>query len=151
MRYYYVLLCLLSLNVAATPSADLLYDTGMAQGRAGDFTAAVQTLSQAADLRHGRAMYALGWLYSNGHGVDKDDTQAFIWFLHAAESGIAQAQHMVGVCYGQGLGVEKNSQQSLLWIKRAARHGDKNARDMLVHLLGKKAAAEWWECSHCAP
>ena len=51
-------------------------------------------------------MFSLGSLYMRGTGVDQDTSQAYAWFLRAAEAGLPQAQYNVAFMLEQGNGVE---------------------------------------------
>ena len=42
------------------------------------------------------AQYALGSCYANGEGVEKDLTEAVIWYRKAADQGLAEAQFNLG-------------------------------------------------------
>ena len=43
----------------------------------------------AAAKNHPGAQYALGWMYFNGRGVERDDALAAAWFRKAAKAGDA--------------------------------------------------------------
>ena len=66
---------------------------------------------KAAEKGEALAQFILGTCYLNGNGVEKDEKEAFQWFLKAAEQGYAQAQYNVGLCYLNGGGVEKKSKK----------------------------------------
>jgi len=46
---------------------------------------------QAAKLNNAGAMYRLGVLYENGHGVVSDRAQAEFWYSEAAKRGDEEA------------------------------------------------------------
>jgi uncharacterized protein len=147
MRIYYLLGLLFFLSPTyANPleeTAPAQYEEAMRQAQAleRDDAAVLSGLQSAAAHGYAPAMYALGWVYSDGRGVAKDEAIAFSWFQQAAEAGLATAQHMLGVCYAQGRGVDRDQEKALYWFQHAARNGDSAARAMLERLLGKPAAA----------
>ena len=44
----------------------------------------------------------LGWMYSNGHGVEQSDAQAVHWYTKAAEQGNAIAQNNLSLMRQDG-------------------------------------------------
>jgi TPR repeat protein len=70
------------------------------------------------------AIYNLALCYSNGIGVEKDDTQAVRYFREAAEHGDACAQGRLGACYQLGTGVAPDVDEAAAWYERAAENGD---------------------------
>lgn len=61
---------------------------------------AVALYCKAARLGDARSQYALGWLYSNGRGVERSDALAAFFFSAAAEQGYEQAERMLAVVGG---------------------------------------------------
>ena len=61
-------------------------------------------------------------LYEQNFYVQKDDpkTEAFKWYMKAAEQGDAGAQRSVGSCYYFGFGVAKDEDAGRLWYEKAA-------------------------------
>ena len=62
----------------------------------------------------------IGWVYDVGLGVESDYTEAFKWFVMAAEQGLAMAQANVGEYYELGKGVSKDLEQAVVWYRKAA-------------------------------
>ena len=62
------------------------------------------------------AQYVLGTYFSSGNVVQKDDKQAFYWFLKSAEKGHNFAMIKVGWHYDNGIGTKKRLQQSILLV-----------------------------------
>ncbi|MGH8710693.1 MAG: tetratricopeptide repeat protein, partial [Burkholderiales bacterium] len=56
----------------------------------------------------GTAQFNLGYMYSKGRGVAKDDAEAVKWYRKAAEQGLATAQFNLGLKYERGEGVAKD-------------------------------------------
>jgi Sel1 repeat-containing protein len=88
---------------------------------------------------HAVDLYQRGETLRKGEGVAKNVTQAFDYFVRAAELGYAVAQHRVGVCYALGEGVQKNEEKAVGWYRRAADQGFAEAQyDLGVrYILGK--------------
>ena len=98
-------------------------DEGQAAYQAKDYPKALQILKPLAEQGNSQAQAILGLMYDNGHGVNKDPTEAFKWYLKAAEQGIPVVQHDVGVKYFQGMGVAQNYQEAAKWWEQAANAG----------------------------
>lgn len=52
--------------------------------------------------------------------MESDYTEAFKWFVMAAEQGLAIAQANVGEYYEFGKGVPKDLEQAVVWYQKAA-------------------------------
>src|SRR5438105_2241479 len=64
------------------------------------------------------AQNSLGWCYSNGFGVEKDEQKTVEWYQKAAEQGNTGAQNNLGWCYENGTGVRKMNKRQLNGIKK---------------------------------
>lgn len=94
----------------------------------GDYeTAAKEFLPLAKNGDH-RAMYALGSMYSAGHGVPQDHAEALKWFQRAAKYGRPDAEYKLGLLYLNGLGTEKDERKAVNWFGRSAKKGYVNAQ-----------------------
>jgi Transglycosylase SLT domain/Sel1 repeat len=60
-----------------------------------DAAAAAKLYCEAARLGDARSQLNLGWMYSNGRGVERSDQWAAFFFHAAAEQGYEQAQRML--------------------------------------------------------
>lgn len=69
------------------------------------------------------AQTRIGYLYSNGKGVAKDEAQALQWYTKAAQQGNATAQYNLGLAYFNGEGIAKNPSQAAQWFRKAAEQG----------------------------
>lgn len=127
-----VLLVLLGLLTARPAVAA---DTGEgwdAVGR-GDYGRAVSIFSELAGGGDSEAMFALGWLYSRGEGVDKDSGSAVRWLDDASSLGHVGAQTYLGYLFGLGLGVERDRARAEELDGRAAAAGGKIAINNLAY------------------
>ena len=63
-------------------------------------------------------------MYTNGEGVQQDDTEAALWYRQAANQGFARAQSALGFLYNFGRGVPQDYAQAATWYRKAAEQGD---------------------------
>ncbi len=75
---------------------------------------------EAAANGDAKAQSALGYMYTNGHGVPQHHAEAFKWYRKAAEQGHANAQYMLGVIHANGNGVKEDKVQAYAWYNIAA-------------------------------
>lgn len=64
-------------------------------------------------------MYAIGYMYYNGEGVEQDYAEAMEWFEKAAEQGSAEAMYAMGYMYHNGEGVEQDAEKAAEWGQKA--------------------------------
>ena len=88
-----------------------------------DADCALAWLGRAAAQGRASAMSLLGWMYSSGELVPRDDKRAFAYFMDAARLGDAAAQNNLGQMYETGRGVSANANEAFAWYKRAAEAG----------------------------
>ena len=112
---------------------------------------ALAWLERAAAQGRASAMSLLGWAYSTGELVQRDDKRAFGYFSDAAKLGDAAAQNNVGQLYETGRGVEANGGEAFSWYKRAAEAGLGSAQVNLArcYIEGRgtevnRDAAKFW-------
>jgi TPR repeat protein len=77
---------------------------------------------QAARHRHARAALALGLLYKNGNGVQRNDGIAAHWLNTASELGNAHAMFLLSNIYQEGLGVTQDRAKARAFLEEAAEH-----------------------------
>lgn len=65
------------------------------EGLERDAAQAAKLYCEAARLGDAASQFNLGWMYSNGRGVERNDTWAAFFFHAAAEQGYEQAQRML--------------------------------------------------------
>lgn len=80
------------------------------------------------------AQYLLGVLYSTGHGVPKDGSQAARWLRQAAEQGYAPAYGPLASMYYTGEGTPKDERQAFVWFRKAAEAGQAEYQYVLGHM-----------------
>ena len=84
---------------------------------------ALAWLERAAAQGRAGATSLLGWMYSTGELVPRDDARAFAYLLEAAKLGDAAAQNNVGQIYETGRGAPMNGDEAFAWYKKAAEAG----------------------------
>lgn len=76
----------------------------------------------AAEKGNVGAQSLLGFLYSKGFGVVKDEAESFKWIEKAAKQGDANAQHNLAKNYSEGRNVVvKDIAKAIKWHKEAAK------------------------------
>ncbi len=100
---------------------------------------AVAWLTLSAVAGQDCAQYALGKLYRDGKGVEKDILRAVIWFSAAAEQDNSYAAYALGKLYLTGEDTPKNVEAALRWLQRSADLGNQYAQYKLgvVYLKGE--------------
>jgi TPR repeat protein len=123
--------------------------------RADQHVTAIRMLAEQGDAK---AQFALGTMYRDGQGVDRDYAEALRWWGEAAEQGLVDAQYALGNAYSGGTGVKRDNVLSYMWYDIAATQTGAGwlasiagtNRDVLVKRMTKsdldkarRLAAEW--------
>jgi len=95
---------------------------------------AAKWTEKAAENGHVKAQHKLSFLYTYGHGVNKDPKQAIKWCGKAAEQGNESAQLELGHQYSYGLSLSKDLLKAAEWYKKAAKQGNTEAQRSLGEL-----------------
>ena len=74
----------------------------------------------AADQGYPEAQFYLGFAYTEGRGVPRDDAEAARWVRLAADQGHPYAQGHLGRLYAEGRGVEQDLVAAHTWLSLAA-------------------------------
>ena len=116
-----------------------------------DAECALAWLGRAAAQGRASAMSLLGWMYSTGELVPRDDRRAFAYFMDGAKLGDVAAQNNVGQMYETGRGVPASGGEAFAWYKRAAEAGlgsaQVNVARCYIEARGTsadRAAATFW-------
>jgi localization factor PodJL len=103
--------------------AATLYEQGIEQLDAGD-PAAVETLTQAANLGLTAAQVALVQIYQDGsNGAVADASTARAWAQRAAEGGDPKGMHTYGMYLYEGVGAAPDQAAGMRWLRKAAERG----------------------------
>lgn len=103
--------------------------------RAGDYQQALATWSRLAEKGNARAQNNMGVLYSEGHGVERDDDAALEWFMKSADQGFVLAQANLGDSYFNGDIVPQDYGQAAYWYTLGARGGDSESQYYMGKML----------------
>jgi uncharacterized protein len=83
-------------------------------------TEAAMWYTRAANGGDSIACHRLGDMYENGFGVNKDEEQAYSWYLKAAEYDYIPAQKFLGKAFQEGLlRLSPDLEKSKYWFQRA--------------------------------
>jgi hypothetical protein len=85
-----------------------------------NYARAIVPLKRMADAGDAGRQVALGYLYENGMGVERNLEEAAKWYKAAAEQGDPEGQHNLGVSYEKGEGVAMSLDQAEHWYRKAA-------------------------------
>ena len=113
----FILIVWFLLLASSAPQAG--YQEGFAAHEAGDYVTALREWRPLAEGGDARAQHALGVMYADGLGVEKDNVTAAKWFRKAAQGGDAMAQSNLGFDYYLGRGVEQDFAKAHEWLSRA--------------------------------
>ena len=81
----------------------------------------------------------VGCCYDADKGIDKDKSQAAMWYQKAAEQGYCAALYNIGVSYWCGLGgLPKDPDRARQYYQRAADQGDEGAISQLKEMEDNK-------------
>ena len=69
------------------------------------------------------ALFGLGVMHDEGHGMAEDDAEAVRLYRAAAERGLAKAQHNLGAMYVAGEGAPRDWIEAFAWFDLAAERG----------------------------
>ena len=117
------------------------YQLGRSLFAAQDYPSALASYKKAFELGNTRALYALGAMYDNGNGVDKDPARARFYYEIAAEMKFAPAILSLGLQQERGLGVAKDIGKAYALYQRAADLGDARAMNRMGELTEKGQGA----------
>jgi tetratricopeptide (TPR) repeat protein len=113
------------------------YQLGRSLYAAQDYPSALASYKKAFELGNTRALYALGAMYDNGEGVDKDPARARFYYEIAAEMKFAPAILSLGLQQERGLGVARDVAKAYALYQRAADLGDARAMSRMGELTEK--------------
>jgi TPR repeat protein len=126
-------------DAASIYQLGLMYRDGIGFGQ--DAGRADEYFKRCADLGQFRCMDALAFAYSQGSGVVRDYSEAFKWFLAAANeneavpwSRVHQMRSSVGFMYENGYGTEKDLILAYAWYNVAAASGYAEAKKSLSRM-----------------
>ncbi len=101
-------LCLLGGGLMANQTPKELFDQGVKSNKAKDYIQAKKYFEKSCDLNMGYGCDALGDLYQNGQGVEKNLIKAAQYASKACDLNNGGGCGALGNLYDDGKGVEKN-------------------------------------------
>ncbi|WP_143525936.1 SEL1-like repeat protein [Rhodanobacter sp. C05] len=116
---------------------------------------AVELFQRSADQGYPPALYNLGTMYEDGHGVAQNLPLAVDLFKQSAVKGYSVAQFHLGVLYKDGRGVKGSAKLAHAWWEKAAEQGHIVAQFNLGLSFAKgdgakqdySSAARWWRAA----
>jgi len=81
-------------------------------------------LRQAAQEGNPAAIFQIARRYTDGLGVEKDLSEAALWYERAANIDFAPAQYVIGNFHEKGIGLEKDLKTAANWYVKAADAGN---------------------------
>jgi hypothetical protein len=111
------------------------YNAGMNAYQGGRYEEAVDWLKQGNE--DPRCDYALGVMYYNGQGVERNFKRSTEHYSRAAEAGIVPAQVSAGFAYANAMGVPQDFNIAVYYLKMAAEAGENAAKVTLGEIYAK--------------
>jgi TPR repeat protein len=121
-----------------------------------DYIMAVKWLTIASNQPNGNGQsdYNIGLIYQNGgYGIEKDEKEAFKWYLEGVQRGNATAQYNIANRYRNGDGVDKDNLKAFEWMLQSAQQGYVHAlyeiglyyRYGIGTSIDYMKAIQWWK------
>jgi hypothetical protein len=92
---------------------------------------AVEVLQELAEAGFAPAQRTYGYCFDNGIGRPSDQSEAYRWYMKAAEQEDAVGQLRLGLMYAEGRGVAKDEARAVAWYRKAAEQGNEYAQCVL--------------------
>lgn len=111
------------------------YNAGMNAYQGGRHQEAYDWLVQGSD--DPRCDYALGVMFYNGQGVERNFKRSTEHYAKAAEAGIVPAQVSAGFAYANAMGVPQDFDKAAHYLKMAVKAGESAAKITLAEIYAK--------------
>ena len=108
------------------------YNAGMNAYEAGKHKEAYDFLIQ--NDTDPKCAFALGVLFYNGEGVERDFKKSTHYYTLAAEAGITPAQVSAGFAYANAMGVPQDFQKAAYYLQPASKVGEASAKITLAEI-----------------
>lgn len=95
----------------------------------GDYKKTFELSKYLSNKGVAEAKYWLGWLYSNGKGVNQDYKEAIRWYTDAANQGSVKAQYNLARLYSNKI---HDYKKAAYWLTKAAEQGVDDAQNNLA-------------------
>jgi len=113
---------------------EIQYLLARAYQKSGNNMKAFDWYSESSKNGYSNAQYALGTMYLNGIGIEKDPAQAYALYNDAAKGGNSEAYIAIGVLHIKGEVVEKNYDKAKSYFRKAIAEGNKKGEVYLKKL-----------------
>ncbi len=114
----------------AEPNFEELFNLGMLSYDKQDFSKARKYFEKACDLNISGGCGALGVLYYNGEGVEKNLIKAVHFYSKACDLKDGMGCKNLGALYYNGDGVKQDSKKAVALFEKACKLGYKKACEM---------------------
>jgi TPR repeat protein len=108
------------------------YNAGMNAYEAGKHQEAYAYLIQ--NDTEPKCAFALGVMYYNGEGIERDFKKSTHYYSIAAEAGITPAQVSAGFAYANAMGVPQDFTKAAYYLKPASEAGEASAKITLAEI-----------------
>ena len=125
---------IVSLGLALTLSFGATLDEGVKAANKGDYKTALIIFEDLASKNNSVALYNLGVMYNNGHGVKQGYIKAKELYEKAALQGYVNAQYNLAVLYFNGQQIKQDKSIAKKWYGKACDGGDREACEMYNEL-----------------
>ncbi|MDP2204748.1 MAG: tetratricopeptide repeat protein [Alphaproteobacteria bacterium] len=118
-----VLMLVLAFLIALPMAAHASFLEGKKSYDNKNWRRAILHLRPLVEQGDARAMVLMGNMYAEGHGVEKDTTEAFTLYHRAAERNNTDGMLATATLYQTGDGVPANTRLAIMWFERGAKLG----------------------------
>lgn len=113
------------------------YNAGMNYYERGMPEEALKHLREGSETGDTRCDYALGVMYYNGEGIERDYTLSTAYYSRAADAGILPALVSTGFAYANAIGVPEDFDRAVHYLRKAVEMGDDAAKVTLAEIYAK--------------
>lgn len=99
-----------------------------------DYEQAAIWYEKAAKLNDSGTANRLGYMYTNGLGVTKDEKEGFRYFVESANAGLKYGMFNTALGYELGRGVIKDLREAKKWYQKAADLGHERSAKKVLEL-----------------
>ncbi|HXQ14551.1 MAG TPA: tetratricopeptide repeat protein [Caulobacteraceae bacterium] len=143
MRIVVRLSLLLAISAVALPGFAGPYEDGKAAYDRKDYQTAYALLLPLAEQGNAMAQWQVGYMTLEGEGAPKDSAVAQVWWVKAADQGLAQAQCNLGQMFEFGWGgIAKDQATAFGWYLKAANLGHNTAQGQLARMYEEGRGVE---------
>ena len=125
--------------------APRIFAEGLIRYEQGDIVAAIPYLKADARAGDGASAFALGEIFLNGDGVERNLALSTAWFERSAKARNAEGAFRLGEAFRLGLGTPASIEDALYWLTSAAEQGVPKAAYSLsrIYRLGDRVRRDY--------